>query len=146
MSQINPTPSGSTAAQTTANPEVAVLQYEQQIIDAIRQKNLTKWQNLVAEDWCLIDWQGQVINREQMFNALSTRDINIAAIEGRDLEARVYGDTAIVIGKVIVKGRYQGQDISGQYRVMDIWTQQSGQWQIVAAQQTPIQHGSGAFH
>jgi ketosteroid isomerase-like protein len=51
---------------------------------------------------------------------------------------RVYGNSAVVTSRAALKGQRQGQDISGQYRGIDVYVKKQGRWQIVAAQATYI--------
>jgi ketosteroid isomerase-like protein len=52
---------------------------------------------------------------------------------------RVHGDTAILIGRANVKGRFpDGPDISGPYRYMRVFVKQQGQWRLAAVQITAI--------
>jgi len=53
-------------------------------------------------------------------------------------QVRVYGNSPVVTSRAALKGQRQGQDISGQYRGIDVYVKKQGRWQIVAAQATYI--------
>jgi ketosteroid isomerase-like protein len=56
-----------------------------------------------------------------------------------DLAVRIYGDTAVVTGRLSPKGRTaQGQPITGQYRYLRVWVKRQGRWQVVAFEGTRI--------
>ena len=57
---------------------------------------------------------------------------------GRDIQVRVYGDTAVLTGRTTQKGQFNGKDISGQTRFTRVYLQQRGKWQAVAFQATRI--------
>jgi ketosteroid isomerase-like protein len=145
MSQVNPRSSAQSTTQPTFELQQLLLQQEQQIIDAVRRNDMNLWQELVAEDWSLINWLGQPATRQQILTAFNSRDLRVDSYECEDLQARIFGDAAIVTGLVNVKGAYQGMDIDGPYRFTDFWCQRNGHWQIVATQQTPVQQSSGTY-
>ncbi len=61
------------------------------------------------------------------------------AIDTDDVQVSVHGDTAVVTGRANVKGKMgAGQDISGQYRYMRVYTKDNGRWRAVASQTTSI--------
>ena len=52
-----------------------------------------------------------------------------------DLDVRVYGDTAVVIGRTKEKGRAaNGNEFTAEYRWTDVFVKRQGRWQCVAAQ------------
>jgi ketosteroid isomerase-like protein len=61
------------------------------------------------------------------------------AFEVDDLAVRIYGDSAVVTGRTIPKGRNaKGEPIRGQYRFLRVWVKRGGRWQVVAFQGTRI--------
>ena len=60
-----------------------------------------------------------------------------------DTKVRVYGDTAVLTGKVIKKGTYaegprKGQEYNFQYRYTDVYVKRNGRWQVVASHLTGL--------
>jgi ketosteroid isomerase-like protein len=52
-----------------------------------------------------------------------------------DLDVRVYGDTALVIGRTKEKGRAaNGNEFTAEYRWTDVFVKRQGHWQCVVAQ------------
>lgn len=63
----------------------------------------------------------------------------IDSIDTSDGVVRVYGETALLTGKAMVKGRFtDGPDISGPYRYMRVFVKEKGDWRLVATTVTPI--------
>jgi ketosteroid isomerase-like protein len=55
------------------------------------------------------------------------------------MNVRIFGNVAIVIGTNLETSRYGGQDTSGQYRWTDVFARRNGRWQVVSAQSTRVE-------
>ena len=56
-----------------------------------------------------------------------------------NLQARLYGDTGIVVGEGIIKAHKGKQDLlGGKFVGTDTFAKQGGQWKVVASQITPV--------
>jgi ketosteroid isomerase-like protein len=61
------------------------------------------------------------------------------AFDVADLAVRIYGETAVVTGRSIPRGRNaKGEPIRGEYRFLRVWVQRDSRWQAVAFQGTRI--------
>lgn len=61
------------------------------------------------------------------------------SFDTEDLAVRLYGDTAVVTGRSIPKGKdSMGQAITGQFRFNRVWVKRDGRWQVVSFQGTRI--------
>lgn len=54
------------------------------------------------------------------------------------MKVRVYGSTAVIMGKADVKGMLGGKDATGQIMFTRVYVKKGGQWQSVAFQQTSV--------
>jgi hypothetical protein len=54
-----------------------------------------------------------------------------------DIRVRVFGDVAVATACGMAKGRYKGQDPSGQFRYTRIWVKRNGQWQAWTVLRAP---------
>ena len=52
---------------------------------------------------------------------------------------KVYIGGVIVTGKSAVKGKFKDQDISGDYRFVDIYERKPAGWQVVYSQLTKVE-------
>jgi len=50
----------------------------------------------------------------------------------------VYGNTALVIGRVVEKGTQNGKSMSPQVRFSRVYVKEKGKWVAVSMQNTPI--------
>src|SRR5438445_140896 len=57
------------------------------------------------------------------------------------LTVRVFGNTAIAIGVIAVKGTKGGKSVVRRERFIDTWINKNGSWICIATNATPITHG-----
>ena len=63
-----------------------------------------------------IDWNGQVLDKAATLARIKSSDIRLQPNAVKEMDVRVYGDTAVVIGLSTRKGTMNGKDISGATR------------------------------
>src|SRR5439155_844735 len=76
-------------------------------------------------------------NSQRLENIRSAHT-QIESVGSEDQDVRVYGDTAVITGRVTLKGKYSGKEASGLYRSISVWVNQRGRWRLVANQITLI--------
>jgi ketosteroid isomerase-like protein len=93
---------------------------------------------LEAED-CTIVWpDGTVVNKKEDLQTM-TGDIVFSEFKIDDLQARVYGETGIVIGQGDISAKKGRQNLlSGKFVWTDTFAKQGGEWRVVASQITPV--------
>ena len=74
----------------------------------------------------------------QVFVALKTGKRKMESISQSDVQVRMYGTTALVVGNSNVKVVANGNTMEHSVRFSDIWVQQQGKWRMVAYQATII--------
>lgn len=86
-------------------------------------------EKILADDFVLTDWRGRVTNKaDEIANA---REGGLLSNTVRDLVIRVYGNTAIVVGKLtLVIDSKPNQPLH--LRITDVWILRGARWQIVA--------------
>ena len=63
----------------------------------------------------------------------------IDSVDTSDAVVQVHGDTALLTGKAMVKGKFSdGADMSGPYRYMRVFVKQQGEWRLIATTVTAI--------
>jgi ketosteroid isomerase-like protein len=114
-----------------AEQEIAKL--DRDLMDAVVRNDQTLMQRVAVERHVFINPAGGV---QELGDTTGPK---IESLQSEDVQVRVHGDTAILIGRANVKGRFpDGRDISGPYRYMRVFVKQQGQWRLVATQITAI--------
>jgi Domain of unknown function (DUF4440) len=131
-----PTPQ---AAQPMGAIEQELAKLDRELMDATVRNDQTLMQRVALDRHVFINPAGGVQERGD------TRGPKIDSLQPEDVQVRVHGDTAILIGRANVKGRFpDGPDISGAYRYMRVFVKQQGQWRLAATQITAIQTATPA--
>ena len=84
------------------------------------------------------DPDGAVSGKSADIDAIKTGKLRFSSFESDQMQALVYGDTGVVVGRQTQKATFDGKDISGTYRFTDTYVKRDGRWQCVAGQLTRI--------
>ena len=91
-----------------------------------------------ADDYTFINLYGQMSDKSQMVTAFKTGQTKLTSDEVSDMKVRVYGNTAVITGKVDVAGTMAGKDTKARLMFTRVYVKKGGQWQSVAFQQTRV--------
>ena len=86
----------------------------------------------IAEDCVITDPVGAVWTKAQFLEGLKSGEGAVMSFALDNMKARIYGDAAVVNGRMTAKQAFRGQDISGQYQCTDVFIKRAGRWQCVA--------------
>ena len=130
---------GTGAVGADKSVEDKLKQLEQEWAQAGVKGDTSVLERIEANDFVFTDPAGVVGDKAKDISDLKTGQFKAAAIDLDDVKVRVFGKVAIVTGRTTIRdGKYQGQDISGQYRFTDVWMNRGNQWQVIASQGTQI--------
>ena len=90
----------------------------------------------MAEDFRIIDGRGNVENKAQFVAGVMDKKLTIDPYTVEDFEIRFYGDVALLSGRTLMTGTYDGEKFTSNYRYIDIYAKRDGQWHIVSVQIT----------
>jgi ketosteroid isomerase-like protein len=103
--------------------------------DAINAKDHAKLEALMAPEFALYRWSGEVLSpRPKWLDNLD--HIKITEYTVRDVSARTYGDFAVVTSVCTWAGTwtgaYEGTSFDYKSIMADTWRRKGGKWQVVA--------------
>ena len=126
---------GYAAAQD--NAAQAVQKLERAWLDAYEQHNEKAMTAIVADDFTITFPDGSVQTKSQIITSLKTAGNSARPslkFHTEDVQARVYGDTVILVGRVVMEYQRDGQTVSKeQQRYTDTYVKRNGRWQVVAS-------------
>jgi uncharacterized protein (TIGR02246 family) len=126
-------------AGTALSTEQQIKALEEERNQAILSGNASALERMTADDYTFITLRGELRTKSEILKGFQSGSFKYESREISDLNVRVYGDTAVVVGRSIQKGAENGRDYSGDYRFTRVYVKQNGRWVTVALQTTPIQ-------
>lgn len=126
-------------AGTALSTEQQIKALEEERNRAILSGNAAAMDRMTADDYTFITLRGELRTKSEILKGFQSGSFKYESREISDLNVRVYGDTAVVVGRSIQKGAENGKDYSGDYRFTRVYVKQRGRWVTVALQTTPIQ-------
>jgi ketosteroid isomerase-like protein len=93
---------------------------------------------LVANDWIIIDPNGEIVDRTRFFEVIKSGALTHDVMESEDFRVRVYENSAVVTAVTRTKGKFMGQEFSTQERATDVFVKRDGRWQCVLTQLTRL--------
>ena len=118
------------------SPADAVQKLERAWLDAYEQHDEKAMNAIVADDFTITFPKGSMQSKAQILASLkgprpAGRSIKFHT---EDVQARVYGDTVILIGRVVTEYQRDGQTASKEeQRYTDTYVKRNGRWQVVAS-------------
>jgi ketosteroid isomerase-like protein len=93
---------------------------------------------LAADGFRLVGPAGFVLDKQQWLDRYRLGDFVTFSLRFEDVETRLYGDTAVSIGRQVQQAEYQGHPANGQFRTSLIAVRDGGQWRLAGCQVGPM--------
>ena len=122
----------------TSEAEEELLKLEKEFAQAIVSNDLEGIGRIVADEWIIIDPNGDIVERTRFFEVINSGALTHDLMESEDFRVRVYGDGAVVTGLTRTKGKFMGQEFSTQERATDVFVKRDGRWQCVLTHLTRL--------
>ena len=111
--------------------EEELLKLEEAFSEAIVRNDVEGLGRLVADDWIIIDPNGEIVDRARFLAVIQSGVLTHDMMESENFRVRVYGDCAVVTAVTRTKGKFTGQEFSTQERATDVFVKRDGRWQCV---------------
>ncbi len=106
---------------------------------ALLRRDIPALEQIWADDYVFVNASGEVLSKAQRLADIKSRATTLESIkEEENRTVRVYQNSAVVTSRVTIKGLYNGQPTSGQYRSTHVWVKGATGWQLVANQLTVL--------
>lgn len=118
------------------NAEQEVRKLERAWLDAYEQHDAKAMDAIVADDFTITFTDGSIQTKPQIMNMIKApRSPNSPSMKfyTEEVQARVYGDTVILIGRVTSEWQQNGKPMKDQNRYTDTYVRRNGRWQVVAS-------------
>jgi ketosteroid isomerase-like protein len=78
-------------------------------------------------------------DKAQFIADVTSGDLKIEHISREQVNVRVFGGTAVLTARDSATWLYHGRELSGQYKIIKVFTERAGHWQLCAIQACPMQ-------
>ena len=105
---------------------------------AVRGHDKTALEDLWADDYVFVTPRGLLINKKERLQHLESGATVLQVVGVQTEGAANYGDTVLTVTRIHLKGKYAGNAVGGEHRMISVWVNQRGRWRLAANQLTPI--------
>jgi ketosteroid isomerase-like protein len=85
----------------------------------------------MAEDWTIVGPDGSLNDKRHFLQLVRSGVLTHDIMETHEVDARVYGDAAVVVGRGVSGGTYHGQPFRVVERVSSVFIRKQCHWQCV---------------
>lgn len=129
----------SESAGPSAETEKTLTKIEQDMSSALTKADASVAEGMIASDGYFVAPNGMAQTKTEFLADLKSGDFKLESNKLSDMKVQIAdADMAVVTYKSDDKGIYKGNDISGQYRWLDVLVKRDGRWQFAVSQGTAI--------
>jgi ketosteroid isomerase-like protein len=133
------------AARQDSHSEQELLKLLRERRDAFYRGDIGTFSHLETNDFTRITERGRLVNKEEQLAGMKAQIAAsgpgnaIPIYTDDDLKVRVYGDVAVITGRLTEKGKSaSGESYNEQTRFTEVWVKRDGEWQTVHNHYTTI--------
>lgn len=78
-------------------------------------------------------------DKAQFIADVTSGDLKVEHIVREQTSVRIFGSTAVLTARDSATWLYHGRELSGQYKIIKVFAERDGRWQICAIQACPMQ-------
>ena len=123
-------------------PTFEVEQYVRQLNDdwvkAVLRRDGESLDRIMAEDF-FFTYPLEGDDKAQFIADVTSGDLKIEHISREQVNVRVFGSTAVLTARDSATWLYHGRELSGQYKIIMVYIERAGRWQLCAVQACPMQ-------
>ena len=115
-----------------------LLEASERIRHALLNNDVDSLGQLVAEDYCGFDPNGDQHDRAAMLQAYGPGGVRLQRYETSDVSTRIVGDVGLVTGVGALGGRYGEHRFEHQLRFLDVYVRRGSTWLLLVSQVTEL--------
>jgi ketosteroid isomerase-like protein len=127
----------STGEQKAIEVEQRVRQLNDEWVKAIVRGDAETLNRVMADDF-IFTYPLEGDDKAQFIADVTSGDLRVEHISREHVSVRVFGNTAILTARDSATWLYHGREFSGQYKIIKVYTERNGTWQLCAIQACPI--------
>src|SRR5882762_10649061 len=95
--------------------------------------------NRVMADDFIFTYPLEGDDKAQFISDVTSGDLKIKHITREAVSVRIFGSTAVLTARDSATWLYHGRELSGQYKIIKVFAERAGLWQLCAIQACPMQ-------
>lgn len=123
---------------TAIEVEQLVRQLNDDWVKAMMRRDAATLDRVMADDF-FFTYPLEGDDKAQFIADVTSGDLKIEHITREQLSVRVFGNTAVLTARDSATWLYHGRELSGQYKIISVFTERDGRWQLCAVQACPMQ-------
>jgi ketosteroid isomerase-like protein len=92
----------------------------------------------MADDWIIVGADGSVDGKERFLALIASGELSHDVMTTRDMQVRVYGQTAVTVASGTSGGRFRGSPFLLTERASCVFVREHGRWACVLTHLSPL--------
>jgi ketosteroid isomerase-like protein len=113
-----------------------VREVEKRRVQFLTSGDLARLAELLSDNLIYTHSTGRVENKTKLLAALRSGEPRYEAMKHEDVQVRIYGETAVLTGRSLIKLKTKGQQLTVPVRFTLIYVKEAGKWKLLAWQST----------
>ena len=118
--------------------EQQLLKLDREWNEAYPRLDVIALDRIIADDWVCIDGAGLIITKRQLLERVASSPSFLDSHEFDEISLRIFGDAAIVTGRLSGRGRDSDGTYHLQQRYTRVYVKRGNRWQAVATHVTVV--------
>jgi hypothetical protein len=123
---------------TPTTPLQDLTELDQTIARAEVDADVTTLDALATEDFTLVGPVGFVLDKQQWLDRYRGGVLRTRQLSFEDAVTRVYGNTAIRIGRRVQQAEFQDRPVNGEFRATHVAVRDGDRWRLAGVHLSPI--------
>jgi len=131
-------PATQPSSRSTIEIEQHIRQLNDEWVKAIVRADAEALDRIMADDF-YFTYPLEGDDKAQFISDITSGDLKIKHIAREQLNVRVFGNTAVLTARDSATWLYHGRELAGQYKILSVFSERDGRWQLCAVQACPMQ-------
>jgi ketosteroid isomerase-like protein len=106
-------------------------------LKALVRGDVTTLDRIMADDF-MFSYPLEGDDKAQFIADVTSGNLKVEHISRGQVSVRVFGNAAILTARDSATWLYHGRELSGQYKILEVYSQREGQWKLCAMQACPM--------
>src|SRR5438034_6887661 len=126
----------STGKQPAIETEQHVRQLNDDWVKAMVRRDVETLNRIMADDF-FFTYPLEGDDKPQFIADVTSGNLKVEHIRREQVSVRLFGSTAVLTARDSATWLYHGRELSGQYKIIMVYSQRDGRWQLCAFQACP---------